>query len=101
MLMSTMGMVRTRPVGGGRVARLAGGGGARGRLGAGAAQSLALSSLAAFRHRRRDAGRGGARRLRGDRAGWTAVAGIVFMLVAIAGLSWIALSAPPRGRCMR
>jgi GGDEF domain-containing protein len=29
---------------------------------------------------------------RGDRAGWTFVAGIVFMLVALAGLSWIALN---------
>jgi GGDEF domain-containing protein len=32
---------------------------------------------------------------RGDRAGWTFVCGIVFMLVAIAGLSWIALSRTP------
>ena len=29
--------------------------------------------------------------LRGDRLAWVAVAGVVFMLVAIAGLSWAAL----------
>jgi GGDEF domain-containing protein len=94
MLMSTMGMLRhTTParlgtawlVGGGLAVLAAGW-----MLEPGAA--LALSSMAAFTV-------GAAMLLiairgawRGDRAGWTAVAGIVFMLVAIAGLSWIALT---------
>lgn len=94
MLMSTMGMLRQTALGRPAVAALVGTGAAV--LAAGwmleAAQALAISSLMAF-------GVGAAMlvaatrgALRGDRAGWTAVAGIVFMLVAIAGLSWIALS---------
>lgn len=94
MLMSTMGMLRHASVGRQAFAWLAGGGVLV--LAAGwfldAGQALGLSSVAAFAV--------GAAMLvvairgarRGDRAGWTAVAGIVFMLVAIAGLSWIALS---------
>ncbi|MBC5783550.1 diguanylate cyclase [Ramlibacter sp. USB13] len=94
MLMSTMGMLRHAALGRAGVAMLVGGGAlvlVAGWLLA-AEQALALSSVAAFA-----VGAGmlvaatrGA--LRGDRAGWTAVAGLVFMLVAIAGLSWIALS---------
>jgi GGDEF domain-containing protein len=94
MLMSTMGMLRQASVGRPGVAAL---------LIAGAivlvagwslepAQSLALSSVLAF-------GIGSAMLVtaasgarRGDRAGWTAVAGILFMLIAIAGLSSIALT---------
>ena len=94
MLMSTMGMLRQAAIGRRAILLLAGGGVAV--LAAGwllePAQSLALSSLAAFAVGSAMlvvATRGA---LRGDRAGWTAVAGIVFMLVAIAGLSWIALS---------
>lgn len=55
------------------------------------AEALALSSLMAF------AGGGGALVLcmrsavRGDRQARTAIAGVFFMLVAMAGLSWIAL----------
>jgi len=94
MLTSTLGMLRHRAVGRRVVAGLVGCGVAV--VVAGWAleppEALALSSITAF-------GVGavmlvvaarGARR--GDRAGWTFVAGIVFMLVAIAGLSWIALS---------
>ena len=94
MLMSTMGMVRHTPVARRTVAALLGGGLLV--LAAGwaleATQSLALSSIAAFSIGAAMlvvAARGA---LRGDRAGWKAVAGIVCMLVAIAGLSWIALS---------
>jgi GGDEF domain-containing protein len=94
MLMSTMGMLRQTSLGRPAVAVLVGAGAVV--LVAGwmldAADALALSSLMAF-------GVGSAMlvaatrgALRGDRAGWTAVFGIVFMLVAIAGLSWIALS---------
>jgi GGDEF domain-containing protein len=94
MLMSSFGLLRQRAVGRRATSLL---------LGAGAVvlatgwflepgESLALSSLSAF-------GVGsvmlviamrGARR--GDRAGWTFVSGIAFMLVAIAGLSAIALN---------
>jgi GGDEF domain-containing protein len=57
-----------------------------------AGQALALSSMAAFAV--------GAAMLvvtvrgarRGDRGGWSFVAGLVFMLLAIASLSWIALT---------
>jgi GGDEF domain-containing protein len=94
MLMSTLGMLRQTAVGRQAIAWLLGVGAAV--LVAGwlleAAEALALSSVAAFSVGSAMlvvATRGA---LRGDRAGWTAVAGIVFMLVAIAGLSWIALS---------
>ena len=94
MLMSTFGMLRQHAVG--RRARLL-------LLAAGIAvlaagwlmepgQALALSSMLALAVGAAMlvvAVRGAAR---GDRAGWSAVAGLVFMLVAIAGLSWIALS---------
>lgn len=94
MLMSTMGMLRQTSLGRPAVASLVGSGAVV--LVAGwlldPADALALSSLMAF-------GVGSAMlvvatrgALRGDRAGWTAVSGILFMLVAIAGLSWIALS---------
>ncbi len=94
MLMSTLGMLRQAAVGRRAVGILVGVGAAvlvaSWLLDAG--QALALGSLCAF-------GVGAAMlviavrgALRGDRAGWTAVAGIVCMLVAIAGLSWIALS---------
>jgi GGDEF domain-containing protein len=94
MLMSTMGMLRQTSLGRPAVASLLGSGAVV--LVAGwlldPADALALSSLMAF-------GVGSAMlvvatrgALRGDRAGWTAVCGILFMLVAIAGLSWIALS---------
>jgi GGDEF domain-containing protein len=93
MLMSTLGMLRQAAV-----ARWA----STGLIGGSAlvlvigwflepAQSLALSSLAAFTVGTVMlvvAARGA---VRGDRAGWSAVAGIFFMLVALAGLSWIAL----------
>jgi GGDEF domain-containing protein len=94
MLMSTMGMVRQASVGRPGVVALVAAGAAALVVGWSLepAQSLALSSVLAF-------GIGGAMLVitasgarRGDRAGWTAVAGIVFMLVAIAGLSWIAMS---------
>ncbi len=99
MLMSTMGMLRqvspARPA----VAALVGAGLAV--LVAGwmlePTEALAISSLLAFAIGAAMlvlATRGA---LRGDRAGWTAVAGIVFMLVAIAGLSWIALSGTKSG----
>lgn len=94
MLMSTLGMLRQRAIGRRATGLL---------LAAGAlvlvagwflepGQSLALSSLLAFGVGTvmLVAAVGGA--WRGDRAGWTAVAGLFFMLVAIAGLSWIALS---------
>ncbi|HEX2543778.1 MAG TPA: diguanylate cyclase [Ramlibacter sp.] len=94
MLMSTMGMLRHVRVARQSVIWLGGTGGAV--LAAGwllqAGQALALSSLCAFLV-------GGAMlviaargAVRGDRAGWTAVLGILCMMVAIAGLSWIALT---------
>ncbi|HEY0419404.1 MAG TPA: hypothetical protein VGC80_07780, partial [Acetobacteraceae bacterium] len=89
MLMSTLGMLRQSSLGRRAVAALAGGSVAV--LLAGwlldPAQSLALSSVAAFTVGTVMlviATRGA---LRGDRAGWSAVAGIFFMLVALAGLS--------------
>jgi GGDEF domain-containing protein len=94
MLMSTLGMLRQQAIGRRAVAALAGG--AALVLAAGwmlePDQSLALSSLMAFAlgSAMLVVAARGARR--GDRAGWTFVAGIVFMLVALVGLSWIALS---------
>lgn len=94
MLMSTMGMVRRAPVGRRPAAVLVGGGALVLVVGwlLEPVQALALSSLAAFSLGAvmlvavaRSAGSG-------DRGGWMAAAGIVFMLVAIAGLSSIALS---------
>jgi GGDEF domain-containing protein len=94
MLMSTMGMLRQAAIGRPGIGMLVGGGVVVLVVGwmLDPGQSLALSSMAAFAV-------GSAMLLiairgawRGDRAGWTAVAGIFFMLVAIAGLSWIALS---------
>ena len=93
MLMSTLGMLRQAAVG--RRAVIGLGVGSILVLVTGwllePAQSLALSSLAAFAVGTMMlvvATRGA---MRGDRAGWSAVAGIFFMLVALAGLSWIAL----------
>jgi GGDEF domain-containing protein len=94
MLMSTMGMLRQTAIGRKAVAALVGAGVLV--LVAGwllePAESLALASVLAF-------GIGAAMlvpavrgALRGDRAGWSAALGIAFMLVAIAGLSRIALS---------
>lgn len=94
MLMSTLGMLRQQAVG--RRATMAIAGVGLAVLAAGWAlpseQALALSSMTAFAI-------GSAMLLvsirgaaRGDRAGWAAVAGIACMLVALAGLSWIALS---------
>jgi GGDEF domain-containing protein len=94
MLMSTLGMLRHEALGRRAVGMLVGGGCVV--LAAGWSmephQALAASSVTAF-------GVGAVMlvvavrgALRGDRAGWTAVAGIAFMLIAIAGLSWIALS---------
>jgi GGDEF domain-containing protein len=98
MLMSTLGMLRQRNVGRRAVAALVGGGLlvvlASWALEPG--EALALSSMTAFAVGTVMlviAARGA---LRGDRAGWTFVAGLFFMLVAIAGLSWIALSRTPR-----
>ncbi|MBL0389619.1 diguanylate cyclase [Ramlibacter monticola] len=94
MLMSTLGMLRHRSVGRPFMAGLIG-------AGAGVAlagwaleptEALALSSLTAFTvgfAMLVVAVRGA---VRGDRAGWTFVAGLVFLLVALAGLSWIALT---------
>jgi GGDEF domain-containing protein len=94
MLMSTLGMMRQTGVGRRAVAALVGGGVVVLVVGwtLDAAQALALSSLTAFGvgTAMLVVAAGGARR--GDRAGWPAVAAIVFMLIAIAGLSWIALS---------
>lgn len=50
-------------------------------LGVGVACSLAAFALAVALHNA----------LRGDRLGWTAVAGVFSLLVAMAGMSWIAL----------
>jgi GGDEF domain-containing protein len=94
MLTSTLGMLRHRSIGRRVIAGLVGTGLVV--VVAGWAlephEALALSSVTAF-------GVGAVMlvvamrgALRGDRAGWTFVAGLVFMLVAIAGLSWIALS---------
>ncbi len=93
MLMSTLGMLRQTVVGRRAITGLAAGSAFVLLVGwlLEPAQSLALSSLAAL-----TVGtvmllvaiRGATR---GDRAGWSAVAGIFFMLVALAGLSWIAL----------
>jgi GGDEF domain-containing protein len=94
MLMSTMGTMRQASVGRPSVVALVAAGAIVLAVGWSleAPQSLALSSVLAF-------GIGSAMLViaasgarRGDRAGWTAVAGIAFMLVAIAGLSWIAMS---------
>jgi GGDEF domain-containing protein len=94
MLMSTMGMLRQTAIGRKAVAALVGAGALV--LVAGwmleAHESLALASVLAFAIGAAmlvPAVRGA---VRGDRAGWSAVLGIAFMLVAIAGLSWIALS---------
>jgi GGDEF domain-containing protein len=38
----------------------------------------------------------GRRARRGERAGWAAVTGLLFVLVAVTGLSWIALTRTPR-----
>jgi GGDEF domain-containing protein len=94
MLTSTMGMLRHRAIGRRVIAALVGGGIAVVVAGwaLDAEEALALSSITAFAVGAVMlvvATRGA---LRGDRAGWTFVAGIFFMLVAIAGLSWIALS---------
>jgi GGDEF domain-containing protein len=94
MLMSTFGMLRQRAIGRRAVAVVVGLGVVV--LVAGwaleASEALALSSMTAFAI-------GSAMLLvavrgasRGDRAGWSAVAGLFFMLVALAGLSWIALN---------
>jgi len=93
MLMSTLGMLRQRPIGRRAAVSLLVAGAAVIAIGwtLEPSQSLALSSLATFSI-------GSAMLLvaargawRGDRGGWAAVLGILFMLVAIAGLSWIAL----------
>jgi GGDEF domain-containing protein len=96
MLMATFGMLRQHAVGRTAMALLVGGGLLV--LAAGwllePSQSLALSSLATFAIGIATllvAARGA---WRGDRGGWAAVAGILFVLVAIAGLSWIALVRP-------
>jgi GGDEF domain-containing protein len=93
MLMSTLGMLRQTSVGRRAIGGLVGGSLLVLVVGwlLEPAQSLALSSLAAFAVGMMMlvvAARGA---MRGDRAGWSAVAGIFFMLVALAGLSWIAL----------
>ena len=94
MLLSTFGLLRQRAVA--RTALLLLGGVAAAVLLAGwllePGQALALSSMAAFAV--------GAVMLvvavrgarRGDRGGWSLVAVLVFMLVAITALSWIALT---------
>jgi GGDEF domain-containing protein len=93
MLLAMLGVLRDRATAGAaRVGMIAA---AAAVLGAGwlldARQSLALSSVMAFAV--------GATMLaicvnsarHGDRLAWTAVAGVLFMLVAVGGLSWIAL----------
>ncbi|MBL0425006.1 diguanylate cyclase domain-containing protein [Ramlibacter alkalitolerans] len=94
MLTSTMGMLRQRAVGYRVVGALVGAGVAVVVAGWAleAEEALALSSITAFAVGAvmLVVAMRGARR--GDRAGWTFVAGIFFMLVAIAGLSWIALT---------
>jgi GGDEF domain-containing protein len=94
MLMSTLGMLRQRAIGTPAIAALVGAGLVVIIAGWALepAEALALSSLAAFAVglvMLLVAVRGA---WRGDRAGWAFVAGIFFMLVAIAGLSWIALN---------
>jgi GGDEF domain-containing protein len=94
MLLSTMGMLRQALVSRRVVATLAGFGVAVVAVGwmLSPEHALALGSVAAFTVGSAMlvvATRGA---LRGDRAGWTAVAGIACMLVAIAGLGWIALT---------
>jgi GGDEF domain-containing protein len=94
MLMATMGMLRRTSIGRRTAASLVGGGLLVLAIGwlLEAAQALALSSLSAFALglAMLVVAARGARR--GDRAGWSTVAAIALMLVAIAGLSWIALS---------
>jgi GGDEF domain-containing protein len=94
MLMSTLGLLRQRSVGRRAVAGLVGAGllvvVASWALDAG--DSLALGSTTAFTVglvMLFVAARGA---MRGDRGGWTFVAALFFMLAAIAGLSWIAIS---------
>jgi GGDEF domain-containing protein len=94
MLASTLGMLRQRALGRRVITALVGAGVAVVVAGWALepAEALGLSSLTAFAVGAvmfMVALRGA---LRGDRAGWSFVAGIFFMLVAIAGLSWIALS---------
>ena len=94
MLMSTLGMQRHRAVGRRFVAGLAGVGVAVVATGWALepTEALALSSLTAFAVASVMlvvAVRGA---VRGDRAGWTFVAGLAFLLVALAGVSWIALN---------
>lgn len=94
MLSSTLGMLRQRAVGRRAVAVLVGSGLLVVIAGWAleATEALAVSSLTAFTVGAvmlLVAARGA---VRGDRSGWTFVAGIVFMLVALAGLSWIALN---------
>ncbi|HVE52434.1 MAG TPA: GGDEF domain-containing protein, partial [Ramlibacter sp.] len=94
MLMSTMGMLRQTPMGRTGIAVLLGAGVAVLLVGwmLEPAQSLAFGSLLAFAVGAAMlliAARGA---VRGDRAGWSAVLSIAFMLVAVSGLSWIALS---------
>jgi GGDEF domain-containing protein len=94
MLMSTLGMLRHEALGRRAVTSLVGAGITVLAVGwvLEPLRALAMSSVSAFAV--------GAAMLviavrgarRGDRAGWTAVAAIVCMLVAIAGLSWIALT---------
>jgi len=94
MLMSTLGMLRSAEAGRPAVAVLAGTGAVVlaaswllepiGALALGSFSAFAVGSAMLVMATRSA--------LRGDRAGWTAVAGLVVMLVAIAGLSWIALS---------
>jgi GGDEF domain-containing protein len=94
MLMSTMGMLRQTTVGRRGIAGLMGGGALVLLVGwlLDAQQAFALSSAASFAigtvmlvATTRGA-------MRGDRAGWTAVTGLFFMLLALAGLTWIAVS---------
>ncbi|HEY8359908.1 MAG TPA: diguanylate cyclase [Ramlibacter sp.] len=93
MLMSTLGMLRRRAVGRPAVAMLFGAGAVMLAIGwvLPPRQAVVLSTLTAFgigSVMLAIATRGA---LRNDRAGWMAVAGLVFMLLAIAGLGWIAL----------
>ncbi len=94
MLMSTLGMLRRRQVGRRAVVLLVSGGGIVLIVGwtLTPTQSLALSSMAAFAVGTAMLAIATRRAALGDRGGWTAVAGIFFMLVAIASISWIALS---------
>jgi GGDEF domain-containing protein len=94
MLMSTLGMLRQHAVGRRATSWLVGSGAGVLVLGWGLdpGQALALSSMMAFAVGIVMLVVAAQGAWRGDRAGWTAVAGIFFMLVAIAGLSWIALT---------